>query len=325
MPISSSGRSVLALALMLPCGGSLSAQSAEASRTAPVTAPVMAPVPEGRRSALDLIEATPSKDFVVRRVGEVDINASDVFRMLDLAAPERSAEIIANMVLTIVAEQEALREGIDVPNGELESRVEEALARQSAQFALEGPAGLALENYLQEVHGMTPQEYREHVRRGVLSELLLARVSRLQQLRETRDTLQLILVQDEEVALEIRSVLDDGASFSVLAKKHSEHGSAQQGGLMPPITLDVTSPLLEGRETLSDGDVLGPAPITLGGTDYFRFLRLAERNFGVQGSWGELRAAVETDLALHPMNPDEVAIFEARMIARYRVTRPPAP
>ena len=281
-----------------------------------------APAPEGRRAARDLVRKGASRDYVVRRVGEVDIMASDVFRMLDLAAPDRSAEIIANMVLTVAAEQEAVREGIDVPMDALEARVEEALAQQGASFALEGPSGVGLESYLLEVHGMTPEEYRDHVRRGVLSELLLARASRLAQIRETRDTLQLILVEEEGLAPEIRAILDEGASFSVLAKKYSVHGSSTDGGVMPPISLEVTAPLLEGRETLTDGEVLGPAPITLQGKDYYRFLRLVERKLGLEGSWNDLRDEVEEDLALHPVNPDEVAIFEARMIARYRVSRP---
>lgn len=276
----------------------------------------------GRSPARDLVEARSPEDSIVRRVGEIDIYASDVFRMLDLAVPEQSAEVVSNMVLTIMVEQEAIRELIDVPEGELDARVEEALAQQSAGFALEGPSGLSLESYLFEVHGMTPKGYREHVRRGVLSELLLARVSRLQQFRETRDTLQLILMEDETVALEVRGLLDEGASFSVLAKKHSLHGSAGNGGLMPAISLEVSAPLLEGRESLGEGEVLGPAPLTLQGKDYYRFLRLVGRKEGVKGSWDELRELVEADLLENPVSPDEVAIFEARMIARYRVSRP---
>jgi hypothetical protein len=300
--------------LLLACSVSVHGQASNDA--------VPSAVQPGRSPAKELVEAGSPEDFIVRRVGEIDIYASDVFRMLDLAVPEQAAEVVSNMVLTIMVEQEAMRELIDVAEGKLEAQVEEALAQQSASFALEGPSGLDLEGYLLEVHGMTPPAYREHVRRGVLSELLLARVSRLQQMRETRDTLQMILMEDEAVALEVRSLLDEGASFSVLAKKHSLHGSAENGGLMPAISLEVTAPLLEGRESLEEGEVLGPAPITLQGKDYYRFLRLVERKEGVEGSWDELRDLVEADLLENPVSPDEVAIFEARMIARYRVSRP---
>ncbi len=283
----------------------------------------LAQLPAGRQAAATLLRRPASRDFVVREVGDIQIMASDVFSMLDLAAPDLSGEVLANMVLTTVTELEAVREGIDVPEQELTDRVEQALAQQAASFALEGNSSMPLEEYLAQVHGMTGPDYREHVRRGVLSEMLLARVSRLQQLRETRDQLQILLVDDETLALEIEELLNEGASFSVLAKQHSVHGSSAQGGLMPPISLEVTAPMLDGREGLEVGGILGPAPITLGDQDFYRFLRLVERRAPVEGTWTELRGLVEGDLEQNPMNPDEVAIFEARMLARYRVVRPP--
>jgi len=279
-------------------------------------------VVDGRVPASELKSLVRHEDVVVRQVGEVEIRASDVFRVLDLAAPALAADVLREMVLTTLAEQEARREGVDVPASELEGSVEEAMAEQRARFALEGAPDMTLEEFLLEFHGMTAEEYQSETRRMVLASLLLDRVVRLQQFRSTRDELQIILVSEKELADEIHQLLGEGASFSVLAKRHSEHPSGTSGGFMPALSQDVSAPVVDGREMLSPGEVLGPAPITLGEQDFWRFLRLVDRHEARQGDWDSLRDLVEADLIENPMNPDEVAIFEARMREEYRVRQP---
>jgi len=283
---------------------------------------VAPPVVDGRVPASELKSLVRHDDVVVRQVGEVEIRASDVFRVLDLAAPALAADVLREMVLTTLAEQEARREGVDVPASELEGSVDEAMAEQRARFALEGAPDMSLEEFLLEFHGMTAEEYQSETRRMVLASLLLDRVVRLQQFRSTRDELQIILVSEKELADEIHQLLGEGASFSVLAKRHSEHPSGTSGGFMPALSQEVSAPVVDGREMLSPGEVLGPAPITLGEQDFWRFLRLVDRHEAMEGDWDGLRDLVEADLIENPMNPDEVAIFEARMREEYRVRQP---
>lgn len=91
---------------------------------------------------------------------------------------------------------------------------------------------------------------------------------------------------------------------------------------MPPLPLEVELPLVAGRASLKPGEVLGPAPITLGGKDYWRMIRLVGRRTGDARSWPELSAQVEQDLLDRPIHPDELALFEAAMADRYLVTGP---
>jgi hypothetical protein len=51
--------------------------------------------------------------------------------------------------------------------------------------------------------------------------------------------------------------LQAGASFAVLAKKHSKHVSSETGGELPPIPAEAKIPVLEGRETMQPGELLG--------------------------------------------------------------------
>jgi hypothetical protein len=263
-----------------------------------------------------------AQDEVVVSVGDVLLRRSDVFRVLDLAAPARSAEVIRQMVLTTAAHLDARREGLDVPADLLEREVEAALAEQRASFALEVDESLPLEDYLRLRHGLSPEQHRAEVRRMVLASLLLERAVRLDELRSGYDTLQVAVVEQESVALEMAGQLAQGASFSVLARKHSVHPSAARGGDLPPVPPDADAPLLAGRQDLAAGAVLGPEPLLAGEKRLWRLLRLVERVPATAAPWPELRERVEADLLARPLEAEELAVFEARIMDRYRVTRP---
>jgi parvulin-like peptidyl-prolyl isomerase len=261
-------------------------------------------------------------DAVVITVGEIALKRSDVFRLLDLATPARSAEVMRQMVLTTAAQLDALREGIDVPLEALDREIELAVAQQKASFALEVDEHMPLEDYLRLRHGLTPDAYRDEVRRMVLASLLLERAVRLDQLRAATDTLALILVDDEALARDLVAQLQAGASFAVLAKKHSKHVSSETGGELPPIPAEAKIPVLEGRETMQPGELLGPAPITVEGKPMWRIVRLISRHLATDKPWAELRDGIEAELAAHPMTAEELAVFEARAVDRYRVSTP---
>jgi len=316
----------------LPAASAATSQDAAAPRlaaatpadeTAPASASdASAADSQARVSAAELRSLVGDSDPVVRQVGEVAIRASDVYRVMDLAAPKLAGDVLREMVLTTLAELEARREGVDVPRAELEAQVEDAMAEQRARFAVEGDPSMTLEEFLLAFHGMTPEAYRDETRRMVLSSMLLDRTVRLQSLRSGRDDLQIILLTDDTIAQEVATLLAEGASFEVLAKRHSVHPSGKDGGYMPALASDVPVALVEGRQMLVPGEVLGPAPVTVQGKDFVRFVRLVERHPAREGSWAELRDEVEADLQRTPMNPDEVAVFEAKMRDRYRVHRP---
>src|SRR6185295_2636192 len=171
-----------------------------------------------RVGAQSLDSLSRGDDAVVITVGDVALHRSDVFRLLDLATPARSAEVMRQMVLTTAAALDARREGIDVPLEALDREIELAVAQQKASFALEVDEHMPLEDYLRLRHGLSPDAYRNEVRRMVLASLLLERAVRLDQMRAATDTVALILVDDEALARDLVTQLQAGASFSVLAK-----------------------------------------------------------------------------------------------------------
>lgn len=275
-----------------------------------------------RVGAQSLDSLSRGDDAVVITVGDVALHRSDVFRLLDLATPARSAEVMRQMVLTTAAALDARREGIDVPLEALDREIELAVAQQKASFALEVDEHMPLEDYLRLRHGLSPDAYRNEVRRMVLASLLLERAVRLDQMRAATDTVALILVDDEALARDLVTQLQAGASFSVLAKKHSKHVSSESGGELPPIPTDAKIPVLEGRETMQPGELLGPAPITVEGKPMWRIVRLISRHLATDQPWSELRDGIEAELAAHPMTAEELAVFEARAVDRYRVSTP---
>jgi parvulin-like peptidyl-prolyl isomerase len=259
---------------------------------------------------------------VVVTVGDLQLRRSDIFRQLDLATPARSAEVIRQMVLTTAAALDAQREGIDVAGDVLDKEVDSAIAEQKASFATEVDEKMPLEEYLRLRHGMSPEQHHAEVRRMVLASLLLERAVRLDQLRSGYEMVQLIVVEDEALAKDIAGQLAEGASFSVLAKRHSIHPSAARGGELPAMPLASDAPLLKGADALEPGGVLGPEPLVLNGKTLWRIVRLADRAKPSTAPWAELREGIEADLALRPLEADELSVFEARISDRYRVSRP---
>lgn len=313
-------------ALAAPLRGQTTA-SPEGQAAAPPAASTPAPAadapPSGLRvGAQSLDSLARGDDAVVITVGDTALRRSDVFRLLDLATPARSAEVMRQMVLTTAAALDAQREGIDVPLEALDREIELAVAQQKASFALEVDEHMPLEDYLRLRHGLSPDAYRDEVRRMVLASLLLERAVRLDQMRSATDTVALILVDDEALARDLVTQLQAGASFSVLAKKHSKHVSSDAGGELPPIPSDAKIPVLEGRETMQPGELLGPAPITVEGQAMWRIVRLISRHLPTDKPWAELRDGIEAELAARPMTAEELAVFEARAVDRYRVSTP---
>jgi parvulin-like peptidyl-prolyl isomerase len=326
LSISAEGRAALVTlaaltALAAPLRGQTTAPP-EGQAAAPPAA--SAPSAEGglRVGAQSLDSLARGDDAVVITVGDIALRRSDVFRLLDLATPARSAEVMRQMVLTTAAALDAQREGIDVPLEALDREIELAVAQQKASFALEVDEHMPLEDYLRLRHGLSPDAYRDEVRRMVLASLLLERAVRLDQMRAATDTVALILVDDEALARDLATQLQAGASFSVLAKKHSKHVSSDAGGELPPIPSDAKIPVLEGRETMQPGELLGPAPITVEGQAMWRIVRLISRHLPTDKPWAELRDGIEAGLAARPMTAEELAVFEARAVDRYRVSTP---
>lgn len=307
MSVSSAVVSALALCLVVSTGA---AQSPPAD---PGTA---------RVAASSFGSGLEGADLVVRKVGDVEIRASDVYRMLDLSSPAVLADAASELVLMALVRLAAREEGVDVPAVELEAEVDRAVSEQQARFALEVTTEITLEEFVAERHGWSPEGFREQLRHGILGNMLLDRVVRLNQWRSARDELQIILVQDESMAQEIGSKLAAGASFTVLARNHSSHPSGAEGGFMPLLPASLEVPLVAGREALAVGEFLGPAPITLGGADYWRFVRLVDRMEAMTGDWLAVRDQVEADLSETPLHGDELALFEATMAERYGVSTP---
>jgi PPIC-type PPIASE domain len=331
MSLSLARWSAASLLALLTCGPLAAAQSSPPSapratpapaQSAPAqSAPAPAPAPSERIGVASLESLARGDDAMVAKVGDVELRRSDAFRILDLAAPARSAEVIRQMVLTTGAQLDAARESIDVPAGLLQHDIDAAIAEQKASFALEVDEHLPLEDYLRLRHGLTPEAYHAEVRRMVLASMLLERAVRLDELRADHDEVELMVVEDEKLAHDLATQLQGGASFAVLAKKNSVHPSAAQGGSLPPVPTAADIPLLDGRKDLKPGDRLGPLPIQVKGKTLWRLLRLVDRVPATTAPWSELREAIERSLADRTLSPDELALFEAHIVDRYGVTR----
>lgn len=265
--------------------------------------------------------AVPS-DEVVLAVGDQRLTASQVYRMVDLAAPGLIEDIVADEVLSMLARLEAEMHGIDVSLKAVEEGVAASLAEQRMRFALEVTEEISLADFLEKRHHMSPTEHEEELRRRVLTNLLLDRAVRFDQMHTDREELQIILVEEEELAKEIWGKLEKGASFAVLAGRHSLHPTAAKGGFLPPFPVEGEIPLLVGRSDLEPGDLAVPLSVGWGGREQWRILRLVDRMPARNVLWQDGREEIERELLARPVLADELKVFEERMVARYGVVRP---
>ncbi|GJM20572.1 MAG: hypothetical protein DHS20C15_04870 [Planctomycetota bacterium] len=319
-------RTPTVLLTLLTC--SLTPTLARAQEPLPIqSAPIVVPAtqdPGTRIGAAHLESLAKGRDMVVRQLGDQQLRASDVFRVLDLAYPALVEETLGEMLVTLGVHLEAQREGIDVDAAVLDAEVRRAMTQQQLEFTQSVGEGFTLEQYLAERHGMSVPDWEREARRMVLASMLRDRVVRLHSWRKPRDELQIILVSDPLVAEEIEGKLADGASFSALAKQHSLHPSKTDGGLMPPLAQGLEVPLVMGRERLELGEWLGPAPLTIQETDYLRFVRLVDHMPAELATWSELRARIESSLEERAVGPDELLGFEGALRERYGVAQPAA-
>ena len=66
------------------------------------------------------------------------------------------------------------------------------------------------------------------------------------------------------------------------------------------------APLLEGRDALQPGGLLGPEPLRAERQDLWRIVRLADRAPPSTAPWAELREGIEAELAARPLEADEL-------------------
>jgi hypothetical protein len=186
-------------------------------------------------------------------VDGVALRAEAAFQLLLLSTPDEANNAVRQLVLDRLAAAEAQANGISVPAAALEREFPRLLAAQERKISEATLGRRDLTAHVRATWGIGREEYDRIARAALERSLLLERVVLAELARHPRVQLRLIRVKDKALADEVARKLELGADFAALARQHSEDGSARDGGLYPPLPIDLPSTLFDRTAELEAG------------------------------------------------------------------------
>ena len=243
--------------------------------------------------------------------------------MIDSPAAVEAA--VMNRIQAYLAECEAERLQIPLDPDACRARVEEILSEQEARLEKAMGRSIPLKDFVRFQYDLDLVTYRAILERRVRESLRLERLVRFEAMQEDRRAYRVIVVQDESLAEELVGKLREGASFAVLAERHSTHVTKDRGGELPLLPVSFRNPLTEGGLRLGVGDVSSPREIRgPNGDVVYRILQLKASNPARPGTWAELEVEILKDIEDNPVDPvTELQAWEQKMMTRYDVNIQP--
>jgi|GEM_PF-2413059 len=261
-------------------------------------------------------------DMILARVDGAAIRASDLYQTFFLENPVRTRNALQNEILYILAGKEARRLGVTVRAGAVDEVVKKTIDDHRQRCASALNAAVDLEKFVETQYGMTFAEYLLTVRRTAVFNLLLDRLVRYGEMSRRRLQVGVIVVKERLLAEEIRRKLDKGASFDVLAEKHSLDRSSSSGGILAPIPVDVNHPLyplVEGVIGAKPGDLSAVEPTPYMTETVYRIVKLIADLEPSADEYGSIADRVEESLRNDPIDLAAIQYWQLNLRSRYKI------
>jgi hypothetical protein len=236
-------------------------------------------------------------------------------------APREVFLVVEKLITARLALAEASRLGIRLVPEVVDAEVEAQIARFRADVAKEAP-GRSIDEFVRGALGVEPARYWERIREGVIRQMLAERAVRSWALSSENATVRLIVVATEEEARAVADELQAGADFAELAAERSLDETGAEGGLIPFLVRQEQSPLARAAFASTPGEVVGPLPAA-GHHFLVRVEEVRPPIGGEEGSWPDLKPAVEESLRVHPVVESEFLHWKLQMERRYPVDLAP--
>jgi len=326
--------SLSALSVLATCASSPSSDSkpsAKPSVEPPRPAPsLVKPEPGGAGAKrADVVVAAQASDANPPQVGEPDGDAAhrvagwiageplafeEILSEWHAISPRDVFYVVEKLVSGRLAVAEAGRLGIRLVPEVVEAEYQAQVARFRADAANEAP-GLDVEEFIRQALDVEPELHWQHIRDGVIRQMLAERAVRCFAFERENAAVRLIVVATEAEAQKLADEIAAGADFAELAVQHSIDESGRDGGLVPFLVRQESSPLARAAFRAKVGEVAGP----ILATGHFFLVKVEKRRAAIEGTWPEMRETVEASLRDVPVAEAEFLHWKLEMERRYSI------
>jgi hypothetical protein len=167
---------------------------------------------------------------------------------------------------------------------------------------------------------MTLTQFRQQVRHDTEVELLVNRLLRYEQVLKPSVELSILVIGSRPLAEELAGRLRGGEEFAQLAREHSVHASASDGGRMAFQLLkgDINDAAVSRAIfAASAGDVCGPFPTRTGEETWYQLYRVDALHAARSVPWERARGEVEEKLRKCPVSDGEYERWRRRILLRH--------
>lgn len=182
--------------------------------------------------------------------------------------------------------------------------------------------------WLERVAGMSLADFHASVRRHTGVELLQDRLLRYEQVTSRRIEVSMLVVQEREEAERLAALARAGEDFAALAREHSDHPTAEEGGRFdfPLLEADVNDASVRAALfSTPAGGVAGPFATRGGGATWHQVYRIESVTPARRVPWADVAAEVEADLEKRPVPMGEYERWRRRILLRHGFAATPAP
>jgi len=259
---------------------------------------------------------------VLARVDDKEISAADLYQTFFLENPVRTRNALQNEILYILAGKEAHRLGVTVDAGAVDKVVKQTIDDHRKRCADFLSDTVDLEKFVETQYAMSFEEYLLTLRRTAVFNLLLDRLVRFGEMSRRRLQVGVIVVKERLLAEEIRRKLVNGASFDILAEKHSLDRSSKVGGILAPIPVDAGHPLYPLVESVigkKPGDLSEVEPTPYMTETVYRIVKLVADLEPCFDRYGQTADAVEESLRNDPIDLAAIQYWQMNLTTRYKI------
>jgi hypothetical protein len=290
------------------CAAPAAVQKLPASAPERVPVAVAPPVGPPDATEVSVLLPDPKPDAEVGRVGDVVLRESDAWRRLLVAHPKAALAAVDLLVFDALVARHARQFSIVVPP----ERIEEVAAAEERQARSEVASGDRFEAWVWRSFGMGAGEWQRLLRTRAAQRLWHGYVLRYLAGREERAHVRFLVVGAEAKAAEIAAKARAGADFAIMAQQHSEDPSRQQGGELPPFGRDFEHPVAHAAFALQAGEVSAPFRARWGDGERWFVVCCLSRLPANDAPFAAVAAAIDRELAAHPLSPLETAAYTLR-------------